>query len=95
MLQVTEAAAAVVESTREQVGAPEGTGVRIQLTQTDDGQEGIGLAFREGPEQGDEVTEQAGIRVFVQSDLTDTLSEATLDARATDEGTELVVRQQE
>lgn len=95
MLQVTEAAAAVVETMRQQAGAPEQAGVRIQLTQTDDGQEGIGLAFREEPEQGDEITEQSGIKVFVQQELTDTLSEATLDARTTEEGTELVVRQQQ
>ncbi len=93
MLQVTEAAAAVLGSMREQAGAPEEAGVRIQRARTDEGQEVIGLAFRDAPDDGDAITEQAGVRVFVEGDLTQMLDEAVLDARPTEDGAELVVRQ--
>lgn len=93
MLQVTEAAAEVLETMREQAGAPAEAGVRIQLVQGDDGQNSIGLAFAEQPQGSDEITEQSGVKVFIQQELAPTLEQAVLDARSTEQGAQLVVRQ--
>lgn len=91
-MEVTEAAAEVIETLREEAGAPEGVGLRMVAVAGDDGTQSIGLAFAPEPEEGDQVTEQSGIKVYVQDELSDRLSEAVLDARDTDKGRELVVR---
>ena len=93
MLQVTEAAASVL---REAVEPQEvrGTAVRIQPSQTPAGEPAISFQPVGGPQQGDAEGEAPGLDVFVAPELSDTLDEAVLDARQTQEGNELFLRDQ-
>lgn len=91
-MEVTEAAAAVIQALREREGAPDEAGIRIQAVPGDAGQPTIGMSFESAPDPNDEITEQSGVKVFVEEALTDQLSEAVIDARSTDEGAQLVVR---
>ena len=91
-MQVTEAAVAVIGSIREQVGAPPDAALRIQRTETPEGEIALGLAFIEAPPPSDATLERSGITVCIERELEDTLSEAVLDAQSTDDGAELVMR---
>lgn len=92
-LQVTETAAQVIKAIRERDDVSEEMAVRVQsMGAADDGRERVGLSWAEEAEEGDEVTDQLGIRVIVEGEISDHLSEAVLDAKESDEGIELVVR---
>lgn len=94
MLQVTESAANVIKAIRERDEVSEEMAVRVQsMGQGDDGRERVGLSWADEPAEGDAVSDQIGVRVFVEDSLTDHLDDAVLDARESEEGgVELVVR---
>lgn len=95
MLRVTEAAVGAFREIRRDAGVPQRSGVRIQMMQAAGGQEGIGFAFSEAPERGDQVLrEQTDLPVYVAEDLVEPLSRAVLDARESAQGTEFVLRDQ-
>jgi hypothetical protein len=93
VLQVTEAAASVL---RQAVGPPDvpGSAVRIQPVETPAGQPGISFQPVDSPNEGDAEGQAPGLDVFVAPELSDPLDEAVLDARQTQEGTELFLRPQ-
>lgn len=92
-MQVSETAAQVIKAIRERDDVSEEMAVRVRsMGAADDGRERVGLAWAEEPEEGDEVTDQLGVRLFVEGDISDHLSEAVLDAKESEEGVELVVR---
>jgi iron-sulfur cluster assembly protein len=76
MLTLTENASSVIKQVVEN---GESNGVRIaQPTQTD---ENFTLAAAAGPEVGDQVVEDNGARVYLESNAADTLSDKVLDAQ--------------
>jgi Fe-S cluster assembly iron-binding protein IscA len=79
MLQCTPAAAATLDQVREQQGLPETYGLRIFPAQSPEGQMTLGLGFAEAPEDGDQVGEQHGTRLFVAPELAEELSDMALD----------------
>lgn len=92
-MQVTESATAVLKQARTDVGAPPDSGVRLERVQAEQARTGIKVEFAQEPEQGDEIIEQAGLRIFVSGDLVDVLSERVLDADMTPNGPELSLRE--
>ncbi|HEX2030141.1 MAG TPA: hypothetical protein VHL78_01885 [Actinomycetota bacterium] len=94
MLQVTEAAASILRQTLQHPEFP-GSAIRIQQVQTPGGEPGIGFQPVSSPKEGDAEGEASGLDVFVAPELSDPLGEAVLDARQTEEGTQLFLRPQE
>jgi Fe-S cluster assembly iron-binding protein IscA len=78
MLECTATAAAALEDVRKQNGFPDDFGVRIHPAQTPDGEVGLGIDFAQ-PADGDQVTEQHGTTLIVDPEISDQLSELTLD----------------
>ncbi|HXG40047.1 MAG TPA: hypothetical protein VNJ28_03815 [Candidatus Limnocylindrales bacterium] len=91
MLTITEQAAALLTETRRSTGAPESYGIRLFAATPPGGEApGIVLTFVAGPEPGDQVTEQHGLKAFVAPELSGALDDATLDA-TTEGGVEELV----
>ena len=95
MLQITEAAEAALRKIRGENDFPDSAALRIAAVRTPEGGTGIGFAFTDGPEEGDEtVSDKADFRVYLSPDLVEGFSGAALDATASDEGIELELRSQ-
>jgi Fe-S cluster assembly iron-binding protein IscA len=93
VLQVTEAAVSVLRQVIERPEVPQ-TAIRIQPVQTPAGEAAISFQPVTSPNEGDVEGKAPGLDVFVAPELSDPLDEAVLDARETQEGTELFVRSQ-
>lgn len=93
MLQVTEAAASVFRRylDRDDIA---GDAIRLVPQQQPDGQTGIGVQAIQQPDPADQATESPSVRVVVAAELGPSLDAAILDARETDEGADLFVRDQ-
>jgi hypothetical protein len=99
MLQVTDAAVSVLRSEVLHEGEPAqqdepATAVRLRPAVTNDGRQTITLQPVMGPEPGDAPTEAADLDVFVAPELAGPLDSGILDAEATPEGPELILREQ-
>ena len=93
MLQVTESAEALFRQflQREDVT---GNAIRIQPAPGPEGQPAVAFQPVDQPETNDAPAESPGVDVYVAPELTEPLGTATLDARATDQGAELFLREQ-
>lgn len=89
-MQVTEAAAELLKSVRQDSGIDEDAGVRLEPSQDKPG--ALGLAFRTDPEAGDEVIEESGLRVFIPERVANQLGDRTLDVETTSQGVALSLR---
>ena len=95
MLQITDAAMGVLREVRASSEAPEDASARFALT-TQEGQQGIGFMFSTDPVEGDKkVADDGELEVYVAPELLEPLGGAVVDATATDQGTELVLRERE
>jgi Fe-S cluster assembly iron-binding protein IscA len=83
MLTLTENASTIVNELSSQTEAPE-AGLRI--TMMADQQEGLGVSTAERPEPGDQVVEQAGAKVYLDSRAADLLDDKVLDAGVDEAG---------
>jgi len=92
MFKITDQAADALASARSASGKPDDYGVRFFLEEQAD-QPRVGFAFVPEPEPEDEVTQDAKIPVFVAQALSAAVGDATLDARPTGDGAELILRQ--
>lgn len=95
MLNVTPRAATLLEAARENAGAPKDYGVRF-FAQAKEGEEprlAIGFAAEPGP--ADAVNEHDGLKTFVAPEVTEALTDVTLDVRPSNGQEELVLVQQE
>ena len=93
MLKVTAEAAYVLKAAREGAGATPTSGLRIRRSETaEEGSLAIRMGFQENPEPTDHTLEQDGLRVFVATEVADSLSDRTLDVEATDHGAEILFR---
>jgi iron-sulfur cluster assembly protein len=79
MLQCTAAAAATLDQVREEQGLPETCGLRVFPADAGDGQVSLGLGFAEEPQDGDQVAETHGTKLFVAPEIADQLSGMALD----------------
>lgn len=92
MLQLSDTAVSVLKEARTEAGAPEDAGVRLESVANEHEVAKVRIEFAEEPEQGDEVFEESGLRVFLSSKLVEPLSDRVLDAEITSEGPHLALR---
>jgi Fe-S cluster assembly iron-binding protein IscA len=96
MLQIRDSAETALRRIRSENDVPQDADVRIGAIETLDGLIGIGFAFTDGPEDGDQtVFEREGFSVYVASELALSLTAAAIEATADDEGVALQLRSQE
>ena len=84
MLTLTDTASTVVREIVSRRGAPDGTGLRIDVENTDATE--FSVAIVPTPEERDAVVEQAGAHVFLGEDAAVALDDKTLDARVSEDG---------
>src|SRR5256885_16929760 len=85
MLTRTEAAKDVVRDIVGDGGGPEGSGLRITAEPAGDGQAELEMAVVPEPEDGDEVIDEAGARVFLEPAAASLLDDQVLDAEGHDD----------
>ena len=90
MLQITHGAATFLSELRRGHDVPETYGLRVFPESTAPGEVSIGLGFTDTPHEGDQVTEQDGLRVFVAPELAAPLEDAEI-AVAGENGTPRIV----
>ena len=86
MLQITHGAATFLSELRRGQDVPETFGLRVFPESTEPGEITIGLGFTDAPAEGDQVTEQDGMKVFVAPELTTPLEDAAIDVAAENDG---------
>ncbi len=84
MLAVTEQAATVIRAIADRPELPDGAGLRIASDA--DSSAGLSVAAAPEPEEGDQVVDDKGARVFVAPQITSLLDDKVLDARVDDQG---------
>ncbi len=91
MLQITHDAAQLLTELRRGQDLPENHGIRVFAEASEPGEITIGLGFTDAPAQGDQVTEQDGLKVFVAPELATPLEDAAIDVTKADDGAERLV----
>ena len=96
MFEITEGAERAIRKMRESSAQAGTTSLRIAPVPTVDGGITIGIAFTEGPEEGDaEVTSKPDFTVYVSSELATSFEKVSLEATSDEEGIEIELRAQE
>ena len=96
MLQVTHDAAELITELRRGQDLPDDHGLRVFAEASEPGEVTIALGFTDAPAQGDQVSEQEGIRVFVAQELAAPLEDAAIDVAGADDGaSQLIFRPQD
>lgn len=83
MLTVTNNAAAAIRSLTSQPDIPEGAGLRIA---SDQSAGALQLSVAPAPEQGDQVVDDSGARLFLDTDAALLLDDKALDATMDEQG---------
>jgi Fe-S cluster assembly iron-binding protein IscA len=83
VLTLTDQAVAAIRNLTTQPGLPAETGLRIA---PDAGAGGLALSLTPGPQDGDQVIEEADVQVFLQPDAAITLDDQALDAQVSQDG---------
>ena len=84
MLTLTDHAVAAIRNLTSQPKLPAETGLRIAPEDGSAG--GVALSLADGPRAGDQVIEEADVRVFVQPDAAAALDDKALDAQVNEDG---------
>ena len=79
MLQVTSTAATTLAAARAENGLPDHFGVRISATESNTSKPAFQLGFVEEAQEGDQIREAEGTRVFVAPEVAPSLDNAILD----------------
>ena len=85
MITLTEGA---TEAIQQLVGDRPGAGLRIFPQQSDSDRVQLGLSIANGPQPSDEVVEDSGCQVFLDSEVAPLVDGHVLDARAEGERVE-------
>jgi Fe-S cluster assembly iron-binding protein IscA len=84
VLTLTDEAVSALRELTTQPGLPAQAGLRIAPQESDAA--GLALSLAEGPQAGDQVIEDAGVHVYVDSDAAAALDDKALDARIGETG---------
>lgn len=95
MLEITQGAAALLTELKKGQEVPDDYGVRVFPESAEPGEITIGLGFADGPTEGDQVTEQDGLKVFVAPELATPLQDAAIDVAQDNGAARLIFRPQE
>jgi iron-sulfur cluster assembly protein len=87
-----EAVKTMAEATPE---LPNESGLRIHAEPTGEGQVGFELTLVENPDEGDQVIEEAGARVFVEPETVVYLEDKILDATVAGDRVRFSLREQD
>lgn len=87
MLQITDTAASVFRDILSKEDVP-GNAIRLAPEIQEDGRGGISLQAIDEPAPSDAPAEATGVQVVVAPELADSLNDAILDARPTEQGAE-------
>jgi Fe-S cluster assembly iron-binding protein IscA len=94
VLQITHGAATFLSELRRGQEVPDTYGLRVFPESTEPGEVTIGLGFTDTPLEGDQVTEQDGLRVFVAPELAAPLEDAAIDIAGDNGAPRLIFRPQ-
>ena len=95
MLQITHAAAELLAEVRREQDVPDDHGLRVFAETSNADEVSIGLGFTDTPAEGDQVTDQEGMKVFVAQEVAAPLTDAAIDVTPANNGaTRLVFRPQ-
>ncbi len=83
MLAVTENATSVIRQLTDHAELPDGAGLRIASA---DEAPNLTVSPVGTPEDGDQIVESGGARVFLESEAAEMLDDKVLDARVNDTG---------
>jgi iron-sulfur cluster assembly protein len=93
VLSLTENATQVIENITKADGTPDGAGVRI--SQENPSSPALAVTVAGSPAPGDQVVEDHGARVFLETNAAQTLDDKVLDVAVDDQGgVEFVLIQQ-
>jgi len=92
MVEITQGATNLLNAVRAAEGVPENYGLRFYPETAGDGGAGGGLAFAKAPAQGDQVSEQEEIPLYVAPEVAQELTEAVLDVEAEGSSQRFVIR---
>jgi Fe-S cluster assembly iron-binding protein IscA len=92
VLQITHGAATFLSELRRGQEVPDTYGLRVFPESTEPGEVTIGLGFTDTPHEGDQVTEQDGLRVFVAPELAAPLDDAAIDVAGDNGAPRLIFR---
>jgi Fe-S cluster assembly iron-binding protein IscA len=92
MLTITHDAAVALSAARAAAGAPDTFGTRFSIAEPPEtGEPRLAVTFVERPIEGDRVSEQEGMAVYVAPELEESLPEATIDAKPVDGEPQLIL----
>lgn len=83
MLTMTDNAVAAIRSLTTQPNVPDSAGLRIA---TDHGAGALKLTVAPEPQQGDQVVDTSGARLFLDTEAADLLDDKSLDATVDEQG---------
>lgn len=83
-----------LEAVRHSEDIPESHGTRLSPARHESGDLAIRLEFVEETQEGDQIAEQAGTEVYIDSELAEPLSDALMDVEETGQGLAFVFRTQ-
>ena len=91
MLRITQPAAILLSQARAESGAPEGSGVRFFAHDVNEANTEVRLNFVPQPAEGDQVSKQEGLPVYVAPEVAEPLKEAVVDAKPVNGAAQLVL----
>lgn len=94
MLELSENAAAALETIRMNEGIPEEHGTRLSPEQQPSGDLAVRLEFVEDVPDGDKVAKQGDTKVHVAPEIVEPLADTVMDLRDTEQGLTFVFRPQ-
>lgn len=92
MLQLSDEAALALQAVRRSEEIPESHETRLSPSSHPDGDLAIRLEFVEEAQDSDQIAEQDGTEVFVDSALAEPLADAVMDVEETPDGLSFVFR---
>jgi iron-sulfur cluster assembly protein len=91
----SNAAEAVKTMAKPSPELPNDSGLRIHAEPTGEGQLGFELTLVEEPDEGDQVIEEAGARVFVEPETVVYVEDMILDATTVEDRVQFSLREQD